>query len=170
MVGVGVPKFVQGLGVGLSTWTPTIVVNTTDVGTAGSGKGVPVPVIIPQPTLYANLIGGMVSQGLVGVMSPAFILGLSNGLVLLYAQVLTNTAHVGVGTGSGVATFRPPPAFPQIQAGFASAGMVGEGSVKLARALSRGLEATFKSLAAAQPIVGPSAPSAGSGRGFGNLL
>lgn len=170
MLGVGVPKFARGLGVGLSSWTPTIIVNSTDTGTAGSGKGVPVPITIPQPMLYGNLFTGMTGQGLVGVMRPAFVLGLSQGLVLLYAQCLTNTAHVGVAVGSGVASFKPSPAFPFIQAGFASVGMVGEGGVKLARALSQGLERTFRALTLLQPIVGPPSPTGASGRGIGNIL
>jgi len=170
MVGVGVPKFATGLGIGLSAWTPTIVVNSTDTGTAGSGKGVPVPILIPQPLLYGNLFSGMTGQGLVGVMRPAFVLGLSQGLVLLYAQCVTNTAHVGVGVGAGAASFRPPPALPFLQAGFAAVGMVGEGGVKMARALSQGLERTFRSFVLPQPIVGPPSPSGASGRGVGNIL
>lgn len=170
MLGVGVPRFARGLGIGLSSWTPTIIINSTDTGTAGSGKGVPVPIAIPQPLLYGNLFTGMSGQGLVGVMRPAFILGLSQGLVLLYAQCLTNTAHLGVGVGSGVASFRPTPPLPFIQAGFASVGMVGEGGVKLARALSQGLEKTFRALALLQPIVGPPSPAGASGRGIGTIL
>lgn len=170
MLGVGVPKFAQGLGIGLSAWTPTIIVSTTDTGTAGAGKGVPVPIVIPQPSLYGFLLAGMVSQGLIGVMSPGFILGLSNGLVLLYAQAFTNTVHVGVGVGAGVATFRPPPAFPSIQSGFAAVGMAGEGGIKLARALSQGLEKTFRALILPQPIVGSPTPTGASGRGVGNII
>lgn len=170
MLGVGVPKLARGLGIGLSTWTPTITVNTTDAGTAGAGKGLPIPIILVQPIVYANLLAGMAAQGLVGVLAPAFVLGLSNGLVALYAQGLTNTVHVGVGNGAGVATFRPPPAFPPIRAGFAAVGMTGDVGTRLARALSQGLERTFKTLVLPQPIVGPSAPVAGSGRGFGNIV
>lgn len=170
MLGVGVPKFVWGLGIGLSTWTPTILINTTDVGTAGAGKGVPIPIVIPQPLLYGNLLAGMVAEGLMGVLAPAFILGLTNGLVLLYAQALTNTVHVGVAVGGGVATFRPPPAFASIQAGFAAVGMVGVADAKLARALSQGLERTFRSLVLPQPIVGPPTPTGASGRGAGFIL
>jgi hypothetical protein len=170
MLGVGVPKLARGLGIGLSVWTPTISINTTDVGTVGTGKGLPVPIILAQPLLYANLMAGMHAQKLIGVLAPAFILGLTNGLVALYAQGFTNTVHAGVGTGAGVATFKPPPAFPPIRAGFAAVGMTNDVGTRLARALGRGLESTFMSLVLPQPIVGPSAPFAGSGRGFGNII
>lgn len=170
MLGVGVPKLARGLGIGLSTWTPTISISTTDVGTAGAGKGVPVPIIIVQPVLYANLLAGMQSQKLLGVLAPAFIMGLTNGLVALYAQGFTNTVHAGVGTGAGVATFRPRPALPQIRAGFAAVGMTNDTNLKFARALSQGLETTFRGLVLPQPIVGSASPVATSGRGFGSIL
>ena len=170
ILGVGVPKFAFGLGTGLSLWTPTIVVSSSDAGTAGSGKGAPVPITIPQPLLYGNLYAGMTGQRLEGVMRPAFVSGLAQGLVLLYAQCVTNTAHVGVGAGAGVASFRPTPALPFMQAGFAAAGMTGEGGAKMARALSQGLERTFRALALAQPIVGPPSPTGASGRGVGNIV
>jgi hypothetical protein len=170
MLGVGVPKLARGIGLGLSTWTPTISISTTDVGTAGVGKGVPVPIVIVQPVLYANLLVGMRNQKLLGVLAPAFIMGLTNGLIALYAQGFTNTVHAGVGTGAGVATFRPPPAFPQIQAGFASVGMTNDTNTKFARALSHGLETTFRGLVLPQPIVGSASPVATTGRGFGSIL
>lgn len=170
MLGVGVPRFARGLGVGLATWTPTIVINTTDAGTAGAGKGVPIPILIPQPLLYGNLLAGMSTQGLIGVLAPAFILGLSNGLVALYLQAFTNTVHAGVGLGAGVATFRPPPAFSSIKAGFDSVGMRGDAATKMARAISQGLEQTFKTIFLPQPIVGPPSPAGASGRGFGSIL
>jgi hypothetical protein len=170
MLGVGVPKLARGLGIGLSTWTPTISISTTDAGSAGVGKGVPVPIIIVQPVLYANLLLGMRDQKLLGVLAPAFIMGLTNGLVALYAQGFTNTAHVGVGTGAGVATFRPPPAFSHIRAGFAAVGMSSDTNAKFARALSQGLEKTFRALVLPQPIVGSASPVAAAGRGFGTIL
>lgn len=170
MVGVGVPKLARALGIALSQWTPLIIVSTTDAGTAGAGKGTPMPVLIPTPLLYANLFAGMTSENLVGVMMPAFVLGLTNGLVAVYLQALTNTAHVGVGMGTGVATFRPPPAFPALQAGFAAMGMVGVANAKLARALGKGLDNTFKALVQPQPVVGPATPTGASGRGFGTLI
>jgi hypothetical protein len=170
MLGVGVPKLARGLGIGLSSWTPTIAINTTDAGTVGTGKGVPIPILIAQPILYTNLLAGMVAQRLVGVLAPAFILGLSNGLVALYAQGFTNTVHVGVGTGAGLATFRAPPAFPAISAGFTAVGMTHDTGTRLAHALSYGLRRTFDTLVLPQPIVGPSAPFAGSGRGSGTIV
>jgi hypothetical protein len=170
MLGVGVPKLARALGIGLSQWTPLITVSTTDAGTAGTGKGVPMPILISQPLLYANLVAGMSAQGLIGVLMPAFILGLSNGLVAVYLQALTNTVHVGVGVGAGLAKFQPPPAFPFIQSGFVSMGMTGVAHVKLARAIAQGLERTFRALVQPQPIVGPPTPTGASGRGVGTIV
>lgn len=170
MLGVGVPRLARGLGIGLSTWTPTIVISTTDVGSAGVGKGVPVPIALVQPVLYGNLLAGMRAQNLVGVLAPAFVMGLANGLVALYLQGFTNTVHAAVGVGAGVATFRPPAAFPAINAGFAAVGITNGVATRLARALSSGLETTFRGLALPQPIVGSVSPATASGRGFGSIL
>jgi len=170
MIGVGVPKLAQALGIGLSQWTPLILVTTTDAGTAGAGKGTPMPVILAPPVLYGNLVAGMIGEGLTGVLMPAFVHGLTTGLVSAYAQALTNTVHAGVAVGAGVAKFTPPGAFPFLQAGFAAMGMAGPADAKLARALSRGLENTFKALTQPQPIVGPATPTGASGRGQGKLV
>jgi len=169
MLGVGVPKLSRAIGVGLASWTPTIVITTTDQGTVGAGVGVPIPITIAQALLYGNLLTGMHAEKLVGSMHQPFVSGLSRGLLLLYAQCVTSTAHVGVGVGSGVASFKAPPAFASIQGGFASEGMTGEGCIKFARALSRALERTFQSLILIQPIVGATAPSGSSGRGVGSI-
>jgi hypothetical protein len=170
MVGMGVPKFSMGLGIGLSTWTPTIAIQTVDAGTLGVGKGIPVPILLISSVLQANLHIGFASQGLLGVLEPAFVLGLTNGLVQLYAQSLTNTVHPGVGLGAGVATFNPSPAVGHIIAGFSALGMSGEGPTKIAMALAMALENTFRMLILPQPIVGPPNIVPGAGVGTGNII
>lgn len=170
IIGVAVPKFAQGFGMGLMTWTQTITISTTDAGAAGAGKGAPVPIFLPQPVLVVNLMRGFQAYGLIGLMEPLFVTGLSNGLVQLYLQAFTNTVHPGVGSGAGVARFNPPPAATPFIQGFQSVGMTGEGAVKVARALAQGMEATFRSLVLPQPIVGPVGPSPGSGVGTGKII
>lgn len=170
LVGVGAPKLAQALGIGASLWTPKIQIQTIDAGTAGVGKGVPVPITIPPSVLYGNLIAGFTAQGILGLMAPVFITGLMNGFTQSYLTALTNTAHVGVGLGTGVARFNPPPAFFDLKTGFTAAGATGDGATKVCRAIAQGLESTFRSLILAQPIVGPPTPSGGSGVGFGNIF
>jgi len=170
IIGVGVPKFTQGFGIGLSTWTPKITIQTVDAGAAGAGKGAPIPILIPQPVLVTNLMVGFQAYGLTGLMEPVFVVGLANGLVQLYLQAFTNTFHPGTGSGAGVARFTPPPASPDFIAGFASVDMTGEGAIKMARALAQGLETTFRTLILPQPIVGPAGPSPGGGTGFGTII
>ena len=170
LVGVGTPKLARALGIALSTWTPKIGVSTIDAGTLGSGKGVPIPVVIPPPVLQGNLTAGFVAQGILGLMAPVVITGLTNGFVQSYATALTNTTHVGVGLGSGVARFNPPPAFADLKAGFSAVGSNGSGGDKLCRALAQALESTFKILVLPQPIVGPPSISPGTGKGFGTIF
>jgi hypothetical protein len=170
MLGVGVPKYASGVIAGLTIWVPQITVLTNDVGTGGTGVGVPLPVLVPTPILLANLTSGMASQGLMGLMAPLFLLGLSNGLTAVFLQTLVVTQHAGVGSGAGVASFRAPPAFPSIIAGFATAGMIGIAAARKAAALAIGLDQTFATLLLPVVIVGPPTPSAATGVGFGKIL
>lgn len=170
IVGVGVPKYTSGVISGLSRWVPLIKVQTQDAGSGGSGTNIPLPVLIPTPLLLINLTTGMSSMNLLGVMAPIFLLGLANGLTAVFLQTLIKTQHVGVGTGAGVATFKAPPAFPSIIAGFASAGMVGQAASRKAQALGIGLDRTFASLFLPVAIVGTASPTAATGRGFGSIV
>lgn len=170
MLGIGVPKYATGVINGLTLWVQQIIVNTNDVGSGGAGTNVPLPTLVPTPILYANLVAGMVSQGLIGPLMPPFILGLANGLTAVFLQTLIVTQHVGVGTGAGVARFTAPPAFPSIITGFAMAGINGVATVKKAQALAQGLGQTFASLFLPVVIVGSASPTVTSGVGFGKIL
>lgn len=170
LAGVGVPKLARGLAIGLSTWTQKISLQTKDAGAVGVGKGVPLPVTLPIPLLVVNLVKGFTSQGILGLMSPIFITGLANGLAQTYTMALTNTVHPNVGVGVGALQFKAPPAFPDIKLGFDSAGMKGEGSTKLAKAIGEGLDSTFRALVLPQPIVGAPGPSPSAGVGFGKII
>lgn len=168
IIGTGVPTLAQGIGIGLSAWTPTITIVTADVGSVGQGKGTPTPILLLPPILVGNLTAGFSAYGILGLMAPAFIQGLASGLAQLYLQSFTNTVHASVGSGAGTAAFIPPPAAPPMISGFASVGMTGEGGIKTASAIARGIENTFRTLILPQPIVGAAgpAPSAGVGTGF----
>lgn len=170
MIGTGIPKYARGVALGLQQWVPKIRVTTIDTGTVGAGKNVPLPIIVPQPILYANLIAGMVSQKLTGVLMPPFILGLANGLVLCFAQTLISTTHPSVGIGAGVAKFSAIPAAQSMISGFAQAGMVGNQAVKKAKALATGLDRTFAILVMPIVIAGSPSPFPSAGSGFGSLI
>jgi hypothetical protein len=170
MIGTGLPKYARGVALGLQQWVPKIRVNTIDTGTAGAGKSVPIPLIVPQPILYGNLIAGMVAQKQVGVLMPSFVLGLANGLVLCFTQTLMNTTHPSVGVGGGVAKFSAPPAAQSMISGFQQAGMVGDQATKKAKALAMGLDLTFAILVMPIAIVGPPSIVPSAGTGFGGLL
>jgi hypothetical protein len=169
MLGVATPKFALGVANGICFWSPTIAVTTIDAGTAGVGVGM-LPVIMPQPVLLGNLFSSFGAFGLLGVMAPLKIVGLANGISIAYLQGLIQTLHTSVGTGVGVAKFMPPPAIPQMMAGFASAGIVGQGVVQIASAIGMALMQTFTMLALPIPIVGPPSPAPSAGTGTGSIL
>lgn len=170
MLGIGVPKYALGIATGISIWLPQVKILTVDTGTAGVGAGTPTPIIIPVPVLYANLVAGMTSQGLAGPLMPAMMLGLANGLTASFAQGVTSTLHPTVGVGGGVATFRATPATSSILAGFASAGLLGDGPAKKARAIGSALDRTFASLILPIAIVGPPSIAPSAGTGVGNII
>lgn len=170
MLGTGTPMYARGVALGVSYWIPKVRVSTVDVGTAGSGKNAPLPLVVPTPLLYSNLLTGMTANGLAGILMPAFVLGLSNGLTLAFSQMLINTTHPTVGSGTGVAKFSGPPAFSSILQGFVDAGMTGEVLSKKSRALGMALDATFVSLVIPLVIVGPSSVSPGTGKGLGRII
>jgi hypothetical protein len=170
MIGTGLPKYARGVAAGLQQWIPKIRINTVDTGTLGAGKSVPLPLIVPQPILYANLIAGMIAQKQVGVLMPPLALGLANGLVLCFAQTLINTTNPSVGVGAGVAKFSAPPAAQSMILGFQQAGMVGDQATKKAKAIATGLDRTFAILVMPFAIVGPPSPAPSAGSGFGGLL
>jgi hypothetical protein len=155
MLGSEVPKIAAGIANGLVKWVPSIVVQTTDTGSLGVGSGGPIPLVVPQPVLYANLMAGDAAFSFFGPMSPLFTLGVANGLAATFAQALIKTTHPGVGVGNGIATFRAPPAIPQMIVGFAEATLVGDGPT---------------SLVVPVQIVGSASPSGGSGTGFGQII
>lgn len=170
MIGTGLPKYARGVALGLQQWIPRIRINTVDTGTLGAGKSTPLPIIVPQPLLYANLIAGMVAQKQVGVLMPVFAAGLANGLVLCFAQNLINTTHPSVGAGVGVAKFSAPPAAKSMISGFQQAGMTGDQATKKAKAVAMGLDLTFAILVLPVVIVGPPSLAPSAGTGFGGLI
>lgn len=170
LIGTDVPKLSLGVANGTANWVSQITVQTVDAGTAGAGSGGPLPVVVPTPLLQGAMTAGFSSNGLLGIFSPLLITGLTNGLVLAFAQMLIKTTHAGVGTGSGVATFRAPPASVAMVAGFKSAGMVGDATERMANAVGLALDTTFASLVIPVPIVGSASPVGASGTGVGKII
>lgn len=169
-LGLDTPKLATGIATGVATWIPQIVIQTVDSGSLGAGKGVPIPLVVPQPALYGALVAGDAAFGLLGILTPLMTLGIANGLVLGFAQMLLNTVHAGIGVGAGVATFRAPPAGPVMVAGFQASGMNGEDAVKKANAIGMGLDTTFASLVLPVSIVGSASPAGGASTGVGNII
>lgn len=169
MAGMDAPKIATGIGIGVSAWVATIVVQTVDVGTAGTGAGGPMPVTIPG-TLLGNMQTGFSAAGLVGQFAAPLASGLASGLTQAFLQALIVTTHVGVGSGSGVAKFVASSAVGPVAAGLASAGVVGQFASQLATAVGIALDLTFASLVIPLPIVGTASPTAASGTGVGKII
>lgn len=164
------PQLATGVATGLQKWVPSMVVQTLDSGSLGVGSGGPMPLVVPQPALYGALLTGAAASGVLGIMAPLMFLGLANGLVLAFAQMLIKTTHPGIGAGTGAARFIGGSAVPVMIEGFASVDMKGDGPVKIAKAIGIGLDITFQALAIPVPIVGSASPSGGAGAGVGTII
>ena len=169
MIGTAAVQLATGVASGIILWNPTIKIISVDVGTLGAGAGTG-PVIVPPPALLAALITCMAGSGIIGTMSIPLATGLSLGIATGYAQGLVVTINTGVGVGSGVAKFIPPPAVPQMIAGFASAGLTGISSVQLATAIGLALPIAFAPLVTTVVIVGAASPLPGAGAGIGQIV
>jgi hypothetical protein len=170
-VGTGMPKLAMGVAIGVCQYlTIQAKVSSVDTGTLGVGTTV-FPLIVPPPLLQGSLLQGFSTMGILGVMAPLLIQGLTTGLVTGWTSLaLLSIQHPGIGTGSGVARITGPSAVAAMIAGFAAMGMVGEGPVRTARAIGIGLDTTFSGFVEPVPIVGSASPSGGAGTGFGVVI
>jgi hypothetical protein len=170
MIGTATPQFATGVATGTTLFLQAATVTSIDTGTLGVGAG-SVPLLVPQPLLLANVLTGMAAAVIVGPMAPPMALGLANGLSTGLLQGLLVTTHPSVGSGAGVArVVGSGSAVAPMIAGFAAAGMVGPGAVKKATAIGIALDITFAAFVIATPIAGASAPSPGTGIGFGKIV
>jgi hypothetical protein len=169
-IGEKTPQLATGIANGLQQWIPSLVVQTIDSGSLGVGSGGPMPLVVPQPALYGALLTGAASAGVLGFMAPVMFLGIANGLVFSFAQMLIKTTHPGIGAGTGAARFVGGSATPAMIAGFKAAGMKGQATEQIATAIGTGLDITFQALAIPVPIVGSASPAGGSGVGVGQII
>lgn len=171
-VGTGVPKLALGIAIGVCQFlTAQSTVMTVDVGTLGVGTSI-IPLIVPSPLVLSSLTSAFASVGILGIMAPKLLSGLATGLTTGWLSLaLLQTNHPSVGVGTGVARVVGPSAVPAMIAGFSTAGMVGDGPTKIARAIGIGLDMVFASFVQlGVPIVGVPAPTGSSGVGFGTVI
>lgn len=168
-LGIAAPLIAAGVGNGVGSWNPQIVVMTVDAGSAGVGSGGPIPVPL-SGSLVGLMTAAFAAFGIKGTAGPTIATGIANGLLQAYLQGLIKTTHAGVGLGSGVATFRAPPAGPILVGGFKSAGLNGTFAEPLALAVGSALDSAFASLVVPIPIVGSASPMGASGTGLGQII
>lgn len=168
-LGIKIPDFSLGVTNGVSKWVKQLVVIAPSAGTLGAGQGI-TPLVVPPPVLNTAFLATFPANGVFGIMTPLFILGLSNGLSAVFAQGLVKTTHATVGAGSGVANFKGGSAVPFIVQGLAEVGQQGDGPTKIARAIGQGLDIVFRSLAVPLVVAGPPNIVPGGGPGIGVVI
>lgn len=171
-LGTGVPTLSMGIAIGVCQFlTLQSKVTTIDAGTLGVGTSI-IPMIVPFPLVLTSLTTGFVSQGILGPLCPAFLLGLATGLTTGWLSLaLLQTNHPGIGVGAGVARIVGPTAVPAMVQGFSAVGMVGPGPAKTALAIGSALDMIFASFVQpGVPIVGSPSIVGGAGVGFGTVI
>jgi len=171
LTGIGVPQLTLAVGTGVSLWTSsTLVVASTDIGTAGAGFST-TPCVIPVPLLIGGLTTGFAGATLTGISVPQLVSALANGLAAAFAtQGVVTLTHAGVGSGVGTAVFAGPSSVPSMLGGFSSSGMTGLAVPQLASAIGTGLDLAFAGFTLPVVVVGPSAPASSTGVGVGKIV
>lgn len=169
MIGTSAVQLATAVASGIVLWNPTIKIVSVDVGVLGVGAGTG-PIVVPPPALLGALTTTMAASGIIGTMAIPLATGLSTGIALGYASGLIVTVNTGVGVGSGVAKVIPPPAVPQMIAGFAAAGLTGTSVVQLATAIGLALPIAFAPLVSTIVIVGSPSILPGVGAGIGQIV
>lgn len=165
-IGMDVPKLANGIAIGVCQFlTVQSKVTSIDTGLLGVGTSI-MPLLVPSPLIQSSLMAAFPSAQIIGIRAPQLILGLTNGLAAGFASLaLMQIAHPGIGVGTGVARVVGGTAIPAMIAGFAAASMVGDGPVKMARAMGTALDTIFASYI--QPVVIAGSPSIVGGAGVG---
>ncbi len=158
------------MGTGVTLWTASLTVVTTDVGTLGAGVGLG-PCAIPPSLLLPSLLSSLPSAGVKGVSMPSLATGLALGLSLAFtSQGVVTTIHPSVGAGTGICSFPGPSAVPFMLSGFAAAGLTGSSAVQMATGIGVGLDVGFGAFSLPIVIVGPPSPSPSTGAGTGKIV
>ncbi len=173
IVGISSPSLAFAIANGLELYAASgLQVKSVNAGTAGTGVGTGIGVVMTPPALIAAFTASFSSNGILGVMAVPMIsaLSLSFSQVMLLGNVLVSS--VGVGVGAGVTSLIPNPVASASSwiAGFAAAGMVGPTIPQLAAAISQGFDTAAATAVGAVVIAGPPSSVPGSGVGFGKIF
>lgn len=172
MLGSSASQLAAGLANGLSIYaTTSIIFQSVDIGTLGSGVGSGVGILVP-PAITASMVGSFAANGMLGVMSSPLATGIAQAFMQSFAlaTISTFSPTVGVGTGTGVCVPNPGASIGIFAAAFASAGMLGISALQLATAVATGLDSILPSSTGAVVITGSPSNSPSSSTGLGKLL
>jgi len=167
--GTNLMDLARGIASGICNWISAMVVTTTDVGAPGVGTGV-MPLIVPAPSIQAQVLSGLSSQSFKGTSLSSLSQGLGTGLNIGLMMGIIQTTHPSVGVGTATPKFTAPPLGPLIMAGLLGAGVKGTEMSKLANGIGSGVENVFSSLVLQVPIVGSIAPISGPMTGVGFIM
>lgn len=164
-----IPALAQGLASALSTYIPTLIVQTANVGTAGSGVGTGTA-FLSTAVLNPSMVASFSGSGLVGVFSPSLALAVASGISNCMSLAVANVISTGVGSGTGIGNVIPNSGIPHFISGLRGVAMIGTYVDVLATAIANGFDSSLPSTVVNVVIAGPSSPVPASGVGFGSLF
>lgn len=170
--GVSSPQLAAAISNGFCQYAiSSVVVNTVDVGSAGSGTGVGLGMVLAPPVLVGSLTATFEGAQIRGPLRQSIITAIANAVSDTLRLALVNTVNVGVGAGTGKATLAPNPAasVPLMITNFFGLALAGVSSPVLASAIANGIDQALPSATGVIVIAGASGPSPGSGTGVGKL-
>jgi len=171
--GVSSPQLAAAISNGFCQYAiSSVVVNTVDVGSAGTGTGVGSGITLATPVLVASLTATFEGAQIRGPLRQSLIVAISKAVSDTLRVALMNTVNAGVGAGTGKATLVPNSAVsvPLMVTNFFGLALVGVSSPVLASAVARGIDQALPSASGAVVITGASGSSPGTGTGVGKLI
>ena len=172
ILGVSSPVLAAGISNGFVQYALSgVLVNTVDVGAVGGGTGVGTGFVLAPPVLVGALTAAFEGAQIRGPFRQPLILAVANAVSDTLKVAVANTAHAGVGTGTGKVTLVPNPAVsvPLMVSNFAAFTLAGVASPVIAAAIAQGIDQALPSTVGVVAIAGPAGPSPSSGTGFGKL-
>lgn len=170
--GVSSPQLATAVSNGFCQYAiSSVVVNTVDVGAAGTGTGVGIGMVLAPPALIGSLTAAFEGAQIRGPLRQSLIVAIANAISDTLKLALINTVNAGVGAGSGKATLVPNPgtSVPLMVANFFGLALVGVSSPVLASAIAQGIDQALPSATGVIAIAGAAGPSPGTGTGVGKI-
>lgn len=174
VIGVSQVQLASAISLGFTSYVlSSVIVNTADVGTLGTGTGFGQGMFLAPPVLQGSLRSTFDGAGIIGPFREPLIFALSNAISQSLLTATISTFDVGVGVGAGVVTTLIPNSVTSVSimnSMFAANGMIGPMSSNIATAIALGIDAALPSSRGFTVVAGAGSIVPSVGVGIGKLI